>query len=127
MKPLAACISLLGFPTLCWLAFALSPQAGTPVQFKDVISESGITFKHDNAATPQRYLIETMGSGAAWIDYDNDGYLDLFLANSAATTAYKPIHPLRSALYHSNGDGTFTDVTEKAGFICNGYSRGRLR
>jgi hypothetical protein len=85
------------------------------VRFVDVAASANITFKHDNAASAQRYLIETMGSGAAWIDYDNDGYLDLYLANSAATKVYKPAHPLRPALYHSNGDGTFTDVTEKAG------------
>src|SRR3954449_4628643 len=86
-----------------------------PQSFTDVAAVSNIKFKHDNAATAQRYLIETMGSGAAWIDYDNDGYLDLYLANSAATKAYKPASNLRSALYHNNGDGTFTDVTEKAG------------
>lgn len=81
----------------------------------DVATQAGITFRHDNAASPEKYLIETMGSGAAWLDFDNDGYLDLYLVNSAATPAYKPPHPLRSALYHSNGDGTFTDVTGKAG------------
>jgi hypothetical protein len=100
---------------MCWVAVASVPDALTSVRFVDVAAASNITFKHDNAATAKRYLIETMGSGAAWIDYDNDGYLDLYLANSAATNIYKPAHPLRSALYHSNGDGTFTDVTEKAG------------
>jgi hypothetical protein len=97
-----------------------SVDPSAPVTFVDVTSNSHITFKHDNAATPQRYLIETMGSGAAWIDYDNDGYLDLYLVNGAATKAYTPEHPLRSALYHSSGDGTFTDVTEKAGVAALG-------
>src|SRR5947209_13278521 len=100
---------------LCWVAGASRPDVLTSVKFVDVTAASKITFKHDNAATAQRYLLETMGSGAAWIDYDNDGYLDLFLANSATTKIYKPEHPLRSVLYHSNGDGTFTDVTDKAG------------
>lgn len=98
-----------------WIASAFTADGGNNVTFVDVTRSSNITFKHDNAASSQRYLIETMGSGAAWIDYDNDGYLDLFLANSAATKVYQPKHSLRSALYHSNGDGTFTDVTEKAG------------
>ena len=100
---------------LCCFAFSALPEPGSSVKFTDVAAASNIKFKHDNAATTQRYLIETMGSGAAWIDYDNDGYLDLFLVNSAETPAYKPALPIRSALYHSDGDGTFTDVTEKAG------------
>jgi enediyne biosynthesis protein E4 len=100
---------------MCWVGADSVPKVLTDVKFVDVTAASNITFKHDNAATPQRYLIETMGSGAAWIDFDNDGYLDLYLANSAATNVYKPAHPLRAALYRSNGDGTFTDVTEKAG------------
>lgn len=98
-----------------WIAVASDPDTPISPKFVDVAAASGITFKHDNAASAKRYLIETMGSGAAWIDYDNDGYLDLYLANGAATNVYKPAHPLRAALYHSNGDGTFTDVTEKAG------------
>ena len=55
-----------------------------------------------------------MGSGCGWIDYDQNGLLDLYLVNGAATKLYKPAHLLRSALYRNNGDGTFTDVTEKA-------------
>lgn len=103
-----------------WMVAAFTPDAASSITFVDATRSANITFKHDNAASPQRYLIETMGSGAAWIDYDNDGYLDLFLANGAATNVYKPAHPLRSALYHSNGDGTFTDVTEKAGLSAAG-------
>jgi hypothetical protein len=85
------------------------------VQFTDVSEAAGIAFKHDNAATVEKYLIETMGSGAGWLDYDNDGYFDFYLAQSAATKAYTPKHALRGALYRNNGDGTFSDVTEKAG------------
>jgi len=80
----------------------------------DIATEAGIHFVHDNAASDQKYLIETMGSGCGWIDYDQDGLLDLYLVNGAATSAYAPKHALRSALYHNNGDGTFRDVTEKA-------------
>jgi hypothetical protein len=108
-------ILLITGAVICWVAAASGPDAPSSVKFVDVTASSNITFKHDNAATAQRYLIEAMGSGGAWIDYDNDSYLDLYLANSAATKVYKPAHPLRAALYHSNGDGTFTDLTEKAG------------
>ncbi|HKW89195.1 MAG TPA: CRTAC1 family protein [Candidatus Acidoferrales bacterium] len=90
------------------------------VKFVDVAAASGIHFHHDNAASPEKYLIETMGSGCGWIDYDQNGLLDLFLANGAATKLYKPSHPLRGALYRNNGDGTFTDVTEKAGIGAEG-------
>ena len=99
-------------------SWAIDPAQASPivpVTFRDVAPACGITFHHDNAASPEKYLIETMGSGCAWIDYDQDGLLDLYLANGAATRAYKPKHPLRGALYHNNGDGSFTDVTEKAG------------
>ena len=89
------------------------------VTFTDVARSSGITFQHDNAATPEKFLIETMGSGCAWIDYDQDGLLDLYLVNGAATKVYTPGHPLSSALYHNNGNGTFTDVTAKAGVGSN--------
>ena len=75
---------------------------------------------HDNAASPEKYLIETMGAGCAWIDYDQDGLLDLYLVNGAATKLYTPKRSLRSALYHNNGDGTFTDVTERAGVGAEG-------
>jgi enediyne biosynthesis protein E4 len=92
----------------------------TPVHFTDVARSAGIAFRHENAATPQKYLIETMGAGCAWFDYNQDGFADLYLANSAATELFKPGRPLRGALYRNNGDGTFTDVTEKAGVGAEG-------
>src|SRR5579864_592659 len=103
----------------------LSPRgtfAQTPpsVKFIDIVESAGIDFRHDNAASSEKYLIETMGSGCGWIDYDQDGLLDLYLANGAATRLYKPANPLRSALYRNNGDGTFSDVTAKAGVGAEG-------
>ena len=77
-------------------------------------------FVHCNAASSEKYLIETMGSGCGWIDFDQDGLLDLYLVNGAATRLYTPRQPLRSALYRNNGDGTFTDVTAKAGVGAEG-------
>jgi hypothetical protein len=86
----------------------------------DVAGSAGITFQHDNAASPEKYLIETMGSGCGWIDYDQNGLLDLYLVNGASTRLYTPKHALRSALYRNNGDGTFTDVSERAGVQAEG-------
>ena len=65
--------------------------------------------------SPGRYLPETCGSGCAFIDFDNDGWMDIYLVNSGPADFYTPKTPLRNALYRNNRDGTFTDVTEKAG------------
>src|ERR1700689_2983392 len=92
-----------------------------PVKYVDVLKQSGITFVQDSTQTDEKYYLETMGTGVGWIDYDQDGLLDLFFVQSAATDIYKPAKPLRSALYHNNGDGTFTDVTEKAGIGGEGH------
>lgn len=113
---IACAIALLGASR----ALAPSSQvAAIPtrpaVHFTDVRQSAGITFFQDSTQTEQKYYLETMGTGVAWIDYDQDGLPDLYFVQSAATDLYKPAQPLRSALYHNNGDGTFTDVTEKAG------------
>lgn len=92
-----------------------------PVRFTDIRKSAGITFVQDSTQTEEKYYLETMGTGVAWIDYDQDGLMDLFLVQSAATDIYTPPHPLRCALYHNNGDGTFTDVTEKAGVAGAGH------
>ena len=91
------------------------------VRYTDVREQAKITFQQDSTQTDEKYYLETMGTGVAWIDYDQDGLMDLFFVQSAATDIYKPPHPLRCALYHNNGDGTFTDVTEKAGVGGEGH------
>jgi hypothetical protein len=90
------------------------PDPPVTVHYSDIRKAAGITFMQDSTQTDEKYYLETMGTGVGWIDYDQDGLMDLYLVQSAATDAYKPSKPLRSALYHNNGDGTFTDVTEKA-------------
>jgi len=91
------------------------------VTYTDIAKAAGITFVQDSTATDQKYYLETMGTGVGWIDYDQDGLMDLYLVQTGSTDIYKPAHPLRSALYHNNGDGTFTDVTEKAGVGNEGF------
>ena len=76
---------------------------------------SGITWVHENAMSPDRHLPETMGPGVAFFDYDNDGWVDIFMVNSGAADFYQPKAPLKNVLYKNNRDGTFTDVTDKAG------------
>ncbi len=100
---------------------AAAPQISVPVTFTDIRKRAGITFQQDGTDSSQKYYLETMGTGLGWIDYNQDGLMDLFFVQSAATDAYKPPHPLRSALYRNNGDGTFTDVTAKAGVGGEGH------
>ncbi len=78
-------------------------------------SQTGITWKHENAMSEHRYLPETAGPGAAFLDYDNDGRMDIYLVNSGPADIFQPATPLRNALYRNNRDGTFSDVTESAG------------
>jgi hypothetical protein len=78
-------------------------------------SISGIRWVHQNAISADRYLPETMGPGVAFLDYDDDGWLDIFMVNSGAADFYQPAAPLKNALYKNNRDGTFTDVTDAAG------------
>ncbi|MFZ0807972.1 MAG: CRTAC1 family protein [Candidatus Sulfotelmatobacter sp.] len=87
-------------------------------------SRSGITWTHTAGKSPEKYLPETSGAGCAFLDYDNDGWMDIYLVNSGKCDFYNPPHPLRNALYRNNRDGTFTDVTEKAGVAGGGYGMG---
>ncbi|MEA2175361.1 MAG: enediyne biosynthesis protein [Blastocatellia bacterium] len=111
---LSAVISL----SLCFCASVanVAGQAGaTPVTFEEVPAKtSGISWTHNNARSPERYLPETVGAGCAFFDYDNDGWMDIYLVNSGPTDFYTPSAPLKNALYHNNHNGTFTDVTDKA-------------
>src|SRR4249920_1869092 len=87
-------------------------------------STTGITWRHVNGRSPEYYLAETTGAGCAFLDYDNDGWMDIYLVNSGQCDFYTPKQPLRNALYHNNRDGTFTDVTAKAGVTGNAYGMG---
>ena len=78
-------------------------------------TSSGISWKHDNGASADKHLPETVGAGCAFLDFDGDGWMDVYLVNSGPSDFYRPKQALASALYRNNGDGTFTDVTEKAG------------
>jgi enediyne biosynthesis protein E4 len=90
------------------------------VQFRDVTAGSGIHFHHERAASDQKLYTETMGAGVAWIDYNQDGFLDAFFVNSGYTPFFHPEKAPQPALYRNNGDGTFTDVTEQAGIHTDG-------
>src|SRR6266540_5583295 len=112
----------------CALAFGLFPcliaaAQTSDVQFTDITQQSKIDFVQENSATSSKYLLETMGGGVALLDYDNDGRLDIFFTNGARIDDPLPYGKLPdksdpkfwNRLYHQNADGTFTDVTERAG------------
>ncbi|HZC66633.1 MAG TPA: CRTAC1 family protein [Candidatus Dormibacteraeota bacterium] len=93
---------------------AAAPTAPSTVTFQDVTQAAGIRFTHNNGAFGKKYLPETMGPGVAFIDYDNDGWPDIFLVNGMDWPGHATKHSTPK-LYHNNHDGTFTDVTHKAG------------
>ena len=93
---------------------AAAHQLSGTITFTDISETAGIQFVHHNAASQEKYLIETMGSGCGWIDYNTDGLMDLYLVNGAATQVHQPKTILTSSLFRNNGDGSFSDVTEQA-------------
>jgi len=95
-------------PPCVLLVVLLAAQAARPsIQFADVTVKAGIGFVHRSGASPEKRMFETFGSGVAWLDYDNDGFQDLFFVNGTPESS--------NALYRNNRDGTFTDVTARAG------------
>jgi hypothetical protein len=110
--------------TLGGLAAATWMPAASTIFREIPASESGIVWTHENAMSPEHFLPETLGPGCAFIDYDNDGWMDIYLVNSGRSEFYVPPHPLRNALYKNNRDGTFTDVTERAGVPGGNFGMG---
>jgi len=99
------------------------PLAAQSIQFRDITSQAGIHFIHNNGAFGKKWLPETMGPGCAFIDYDNDGYPDILLVNGEDWPGHqRTLSTLK--LYHNNHDGTFTDVTRKAGIAVSIFGLG---
>ncbi len=95
------------------------------IAFEEIAARAGLVFTTDSSPTPQKNQPETMVAGVALFDYDNDGYLDVYFVNGAAIPSLKKETPAYwNRLFHNNRDGTFTDVTEKAGVAGAGYGMG---
>jgi hypothetical protein len=96
------------------------------VTFDNVAKALGLTFTHLNGASPEKYLVETMGSGAAFLDYDNDGWIDLFVVDGGSIAALKPEAKAgaRHRLFHNDGGTRFTDVTTASGIVHGEYGMG---
>ena len=121
MRALASSVALASAPS-----FARSLENAQPnFPFSEVLpSASGINFAHTSGRSLQKYLPESTGAGCAFLDYDNDGWMDVYLVNSGPCDFWTPSKPLRNALYRNNRDGTFSDVTLAAGVLGGGYGMG---
>src|SRR5215471_3697290 len=91
---------------------AAPPASRPPVHFTDITAKTGIAFQHASAAE-NKYIV--MAGGVLLVDYDRDGWLDIYFTNAPTVDMALRGEKARSALYHNNHDGTFTDVTDKAG------------
>jgi enediyne biosynthesis protein E4 len=118
MSLLLAMTALLFMPSGIGASGAVSTGS-----FRDVTQQAGIRFVQNNGAFGKKFLPETLGSGVAFIDYDNDGWPDIFLVNGTDWPGHGQKHTTPK-LYHNNHDGTFTDVTHKAGLDVEIYGMG---
>ena len=122
-KPAAICASCLLLSSLWNSSAAFSEGAEAGVTFEEVTAKAGIHFIHNNGAFGKKFLPETIGPGVAFIDYDNDGWPDIFLVNGTDWPGNGQKHSTPK-LYHNNRDGSFTDVTHKAGLDVEMYGIG---
>jgi hypothetical protein len=93
-------------------------------QFVDVTRQAGIVFQHTNGASPDKHLVETMGSGGLFFDYDGDGSIDLFLVDGGSLADPAVAGRARHRLYRNLGNGTFEDVTGRSGILHRHYGMG---
>jgi len=104
-------------------AFVLAQTPPAGIQFRNIAQQAGIRFTHNNGAFGKKYLPETMGAGGAFLDYDGDGWQDILLVNSKDWPGRQRQRSTLK-LYRNNGNGTFTDVTQKAGLAVELYGLG---
>src|SRR6266702_6985516 len=118
----------LGCAILLFSLAGLAPAQSSPIRFTNITDAAGIGFVHNNGAFGKKWLPETLGPGCAFIDYDNDGYPDILLVDGEDWPAHHRGGANRGTatlkLYHNNHDGTFTDVTRKAGLALSMFGLG---
>jgi enediyne biosynthesis protein E4 len=115
---LAAAAAIVGAAS----SAAPAPPSSTGITFTDVTAKAGITFTHNSGRAGKKFLPETLGSGGAFIDADGDGWPDIVLVNSKDWTPRG--RRSLSALYHNNGNGTFTNITAGSGLDVEMYGLG---
>jgi hypothetical protein len=126
--PLFAIFKRFGLVGMLLLLIVYHPWGNSQKPLFEEIppAQSGISWVHENARSEKRDLPETLGPGCAFFDYDNDGWMDIYLVNYGPCDFFKPVKPLQSALYRNNHDGTFTDVTAEAGVGGNVFGMGAV-
>ena len=115
---------LLAAATVTLCVFVVAGAAQTPVRFTDVTRESGVSFHHINGASADKHLVETMGSGGLFFDYDDDGWIDLFLVDGGSLADARVASQAKHRLYHNRGNGRFDDVTARSGIQHRDYGMG---
>jgi len=112
-------------PIVAVVCALLTGTVASTIAFEEIAEKSGLIFTTNSSPTPNKNQPETMVAGVALFDYDNDGYLDVYFVNGAAIPSLKKETPVYwNRLFHNNRDGTFTDVTERAGVAGEGYGMG---
>ena len=113
--------AVVGFVCLCFL---LTDFVSASIRFRDVTNQTGISFVHTDGSSGKRYIVETVSAGLALLDYDGDGYIDIYFLNGAPLRGTSVKVPPKNALYRNEGGWKFTDVTETAGVGDLGYGLG---
>ena len=106
------------------------PAGSTPstnVRFTDISSSAGVDFRHINGASPDKHLVETIGSGGLFFDYDNDGWIDIFLVDGGSLADPAVARQARHRLFRNRGNGTFEDVTASIRHSSSRLRHGRVR
>jgi len=123
IKP-ALALLIVALLAIRLVELAGAAQEQTHVQFVNIASEAKVAFKHENGATPQKYMPETMAGGSIILDYNNDGWPDIFFVNGGSFVDKQKAAGARHRLYRNNKDGTFTDVTATSGIGVSGFGMG---
>jgi len=123
IKP-ALALLIVALLAIRLVELAGAAQEQTHVQFVNIASEAKVAFKHENGATPQKYMPETMAGGSIIVDYNNDGWPDIFFVNGGSFVDKQKAAGARHRLYRNNKDGTFTDVTATSGIGVSGFGMG---
>ena len=114
----------IAFPLLLSLIIISNGSGQPSVTFTDVTAESGVTFQHEDGRSYKKYFVETLGSGVALFDYDNDNDMDIYLVNGTNLDSADAVPDALNRLYRNDGTGRFVDVTEASGVGDRGYGAG---
>src|SRR5262245_12340697 len=122
MRSIRFIAGILTISSTAYLSSALQQNAA--ISFSNASAQAGINFKHENGATPQKYLPETMSAGALIFDYDGDGWQDILLMNGGSFADRRVAAAARHRLYRNNGNGNFTDRTSTSGIAVFDFGMG---